>query len=133
MKNIFCRLQNAVVVARARQVFLWLLGLGCMSCAGASPLFICPGNLFSNNLDPLQARAMGCQSVQPGRLSQAHGTPTASDEPAASGTAAPAAAPLAMSARKPAAPELGHDAVKQRQRDSHAREIIQAELARRPG
>ena len=80
---------------------------------------------------------MGCKSVQPGGVSQAFGTPSATDAPVTSAAAAPVAlpaalatAPLAMSARKPSAHDLGNDAIKQRQRDSHAREIIQSELAR---
>jgi hypothetical protein len=137
MKNIFCLPCHAVLAVRARQVCFLLLSWSWLSCVGASPLFVCPGNLFSNNLDPQQALAMGCKSVQPGGVSQAFGTPSATDAPVTSAAAAPVAlpaalatAPLAMSARKPSAHDLGNDAIKQRQRDSHAREIIQSELAR---
>jgi hypothetical protein len=88
--------------------------------------------LFSNNLDPVQARAMGCEPMQPGRLSQAHNTPTAQTETSetdaqAADTMRPSSAPVA---RQLAVPEPGPEVAKQRQRDSHAREIIQAELAR---
>ena len=110
-----------------------LIGFGGMTCAWAGPLYQCPGMLFSNNLDPVQARAMGCEPMQPGRLSQAHNTPTAqsetreTDAPAAD-TVRPSSAPVALGTRQLAEP--GPEVAKQRQRDSHAREIIQAELAR---
>lgn len=132
MRNIFPPPLNTVrTVAGVMRLGL-LIGFGGMTCAWAGPLYQCPGMLFSNNLDPVQARAMGCEPMQPGRLSQAHNTPTApsetseTDAPAAD-TVRPSSAPVA---RQLAVPEPGPEVAKQRQRDSHAREIIQAELAR---
>jgi hypothetical protein len=132
MKNIFCPpLNTRCKAAHALRLWLFVLGWVGMGCATAHPLFMCPGHLFSNNLDPVQARAMGCEPIQPGRLSQARSTP---DEPT---EASPANAPAVETvrtasapARPPAMPEPANDVAKQRQRDSHAREIIQAELAR---
>jgi hypothetical protein len=135
MRNIFPPPLNTVrTVAGVMRLGL-LIGFGGMTCAWAGPLYQCPGMLFSNNLDPVQARAMGCEPMQPGRLSQAHNTPTApsetseTDAPAAD-TVRPSSAPVALGTRKLAMPEPGPEVAKQRQRDSHAREIIQAELAR---
>jgi hypothetical protein len=123
-------------------------------------LYVCPGPLFTNDLAPALAKARGCELAAQGRLSQAlnppgQDLPTAETEarsalaetapglasapsqiptparPLAATSAALGAAPVptaATAARQIAQPNA--DASRQRQRDSHAREIVLAELAR---
>lgn len=120
------------------------LGLGGVNGAWASSaLYLCPGNLFTNDIDPAQARAQGCKPAQTGRLSQGQDLTAlqAADTETVPGlvaalpgaTPAPPAAPapaVAASPRSPVAPEFLVDAGKQRQRDSQAREILLTELSR---
>jgi hypothetical protein len=124
---------------------LVLAGVACVWAA--PPLYVCPGPLFTNDLDPAQARARACVQAQAGRLSQAHNADADSSAPV-QGTA-PTAGPLApaqsaQAQKAPTAPTAAtpatstatpspislSDGLKQRQRDSQAREIILAELAR---
>ncbi len=111
----------------------WLIAMGSMACAWATPpLYLCPGNLFTNDVDPAQARSRACVLAQAGRLSQARDQELTSDpaapiQPNASAETSQAAP---GSARKTQAPVSLNDGLTQRQRDSHAREIILAELAR---
>jgi hypothetical protein len=104
------------------------------------PLYLCPGNLFSNQLEPAQARAMGCQPALAGRLSQARdaqepttGAGSTADEtgPIKPETAVPPPVGVNTSAspyRKPT--QTVADAAQQRARDSDAKEILRSELAR---
>lgn len=139
---------------RPRVAGLVLAGVG--GVWAAPPLYVCPGPLFTNDLDPAQARARACVQAQAGRLSQAHNADADSSAPV-QGTAptasplaqvqsaqaqkAPTAATAATAATAPTTPTpatttatpspiLLSDGLKQRQRDSQAREIILAELAR---
>lgn len=149
--------RSAKALSGARACGLLLAGVAAMGSAlAAPPLYLCPGNLFSNHLEPAQARAMGCALATPGRMSQAHDAPSASVNPdhpaslsnpntlsndakvtapatasAALGAAPPptvTAAAMPPPARKPGA-TVG-DAAQQRARDSDAKEILRSELAR---
>lgn len=101
MNAFFCCLLQTV--ARPAQAAAWVRALACALLLGgvtampmalaAPPLYLCPGNLFSNHLDPSQARAMGCRLATPGRMSQAHDPQTTLASPdgwaGSTGTASP--------------------------------------------
>lgn len=136
--------QTRRVVFSALVLCLSLVGVS--GAWASSALYLCPGNLFTNDIDPAQARVQGCKPAQTGRLSQGQDltvVPAAETETAPGLVVAlPGAAPappsppavpapaVAASPRSPVAPELLVDAGKQRQRDSQAREILLTELNR---
>jgi hypothetical protein len=136
--------QTRRVVFSALVLCLSLVGVS--GAWASSALYLCPGNLFTNDIDPAQARAQGCKPAQTGRLSQGQDltAPQAAESETAPdlGVALPGAAPaspappaapapaVAATPRSPVAPEWRVDAGKQRQRDSQAREILLTELTR---
>ena len=107
----------------------------------AQGLYQCPGNLFTNQMDPAQARVQGCVRATGGRLSLAqagepapHAAPTPTPARKSAGTGAPKAPPAARPAAPayaalPSATPASLDSG-QRERDSQARAILQTELAR---
>lgn len=135
----------------ARLAIGWA-GLALAATAHGGPLFRCPGNLFTNQIDPVQARSTGCREADADGLTQAllaGAAPPAVAAPEA--PAAPVAAPAAVRARPPASrvafskarsearyqrtsstapPGRSVGSPEQRVRDSDARAILQTELAR---
>lgn len=149
MPLFFCCLFNTVSQRTLREAgsrllaCALLLGPAATSALAAPPVYLCPGNLFSNHLEPAQARAMGCQLAAWGRLSQARDaqTDTAQEEAARPATnptpdsAASTATANNRSATAAPAPLAGNSApvintAQQRARDSDAKEILRSELAR---
>ena len=153
MSTLFCCIFNttagparAAVGVRLRVAGLVLASLPVTPGAfAAPPMYLCPGNLFSNHLEPAQARAMGCQIATAGRLSQAHDPQTAlantaspaspanteTTEGQVTALSAPQVANTTLApppARKTPPPVA--DAAQQRARDSDAKEILRSELAR---
>lgn len=136
-----------------RVLALWC-GLWCCAAAHGAPLYVCPGNLFTNEIDPTRAQVQGCRAVSGEGLSQA----ALADPPARSAAVAvahpvsptgtpvkprlrAAASPVSVSrARSPSrhgraaagvvASGQQVDPSLQRERDRDALAILQAELAR---
>lgn len=50
---------------------VWCAGWCCAVAAQGAPLYVCPGNLFTNQLDAGRAHAQGCREVSGEGLSQA--------------------------------------------------------------
>ena len=113
----------------------------------ATPLYWCPGNLFTNELDAVRARAMACRPVVPARLSQGSAGPRSSSAlvpstapsvanavpgmPRPSTSQTPGVPSAAGKPERPAAAlARTASATVQLQRDRDAVAILQAELAR---
>ena len=141
-RSVACRAHFACVVRVSAMAALLLCG------TVQAELYRCPGNLFTNDLDPQQARAMRCQKVVPAGWSQVQPLPglesLAEEPPAAApalpvlpaGPAGPAsqdAVPGPVTRPQPAAvvpTRLPSSGASQRERDAHARQILQQELQR---
>lgn len=140
-------------------VLYWALGLalmGSVHAQGSGRLYLCPGNLYTNQLDARQAREQSCRVVEPARLSQAlpsvpvaalvsggvqsaaggEGSGTAVANPATMSGATTAQAsdtnqfPSRVASKGVAAATRTVDTATQRARDRDARLIIQTELNR---
>jgi len=134
----------------------WVLAFGAAEVQGAT-MYLCPGNLFTNELDATRARAQSCRAVQADGLSQAVLTPVLKPalppqpepEPGSRAQALapaqprlrPPASRVALSreryragGERPAAPARVTasqvDTGLQRERDRDAVAILQTELAR---
>lgn len=133
---------------------VWCAGWCCAAAAQGATLYVCPGNLFTNQLDAARAQAQGCREVSGEGLSQA----ALSDPPVRKEAAAlekpvpPTATPDKPRIREPASrvassrassqaqvvraaggaasPDQKVSASLQRERDQDALAILQAELAR---
>lgn len=133
---------------------VWCAGWCCAAAAQGATLYVCPGNLFTNQLDAARAQAQGCREVSGEGLSQA----ALSDPPVRKEAAAiekpvpPTATPDKPRLREPASrvassrassqaqvvravgggasPDQKVSASLQRERDQDALAILQAELAR---
>lgn len=101
----------------------------------AEGLYQCPGPLFTNLIDPAQAQAQGCVRAMHGRLSQVQAgeesrsaarTPRAADRK----TVAFASRPVTVAHNPVSAKPSPLPGSQQRERDQHARAILESELAR---
>lgn len=136
----------ALITSVPTRLAIGWAGLALAATAHGGPLFRCPGNLFTNQIDPVQARSTGCREADADGLTQAL---LAGAAPPA--VVAPEAAPAAVRARPPASRVAFSKArsaaryqrtsstaptsrsvgsPEQRARDSDARAILQTELAR---
>lgn len=135
----------------------WRRGLRCLLVAaglvgvwfsaGADPVYLCPGNRFTNRIDAASAAAIGCHLASAGRVSLAFAPaeappslpavpaspalPLASAVPPASAPVPAIAPPLPLplsTASPPARSVVG--TAEQRALDSDAHAILQRELAR---
>ncbi|UCU92247.1 hypothetical protein [Hydrogenophaga taeniospiralis] len=133
---------------------VWFSAWCCAAAAQGATLYVCPGNLFTNQLDQARAQAQGCREASGDGLSQA-----ALADPPARSTAVTVAQPVPAAAtpvkphlREPASrfassrarsqardertavgaasPVLKVNPSLQRARDQDALSILQAELAR---
>ena len=98
------------------------------AAAQAGTVYRCPGPpvLYTDALTLAEARERGCRSIEGAPISVVQGP---RPKPAAGAASAPAGAPTgAPPAARPA--EAKVDPAAQRQRDSDARRILEAELAR---
>lgn len=110
-----CRLAAHAVL---RGAVVAVVGMGCALGVGAAPalsppqavsagqLYSCPGHLFTNDIHPLQARALGCTLAQQGRWSQAQAPalPQLAAAPAPNALTTPAALPTGTVANTPQSP-----------------------------
>lgn len=110
-----CRLVTHAVL---RGAVAAVVGMGCALGVGAAPtlpppeavsagqLYSCPGHLFTNDIHPLQARALGCTLAQQGRWSQAQAPalPQLADAPAPNALTTSAALPTGTVANTPQSP-----------------------------
>lgn len=133
---------------------VWCAGWCCAAAAQGATLYVCPGNLFTNQLDAARAQAQGCREVSGEGLSQAALSdppvrkeaatlekpvpPTATPdkprtrEPASrvASSRASSQAQVVRAAGGAASPDQMVSASLQRERDQDALAILQAELAR---
>lgn len=140
-------------------VLVWAGALfGAQTGQATQPLYLCPGNLFTNQINSHQAREAGCRVVQPSGVTQAtlgrSEAPPAPPPPVEIPGAAPVRAaavllPAVRAKTPPARPTPAEPAVAkplpagakattvsvqvQRERDRDAQTILQAELARTLG
>lgn len=110
-----CRLAAHAVLRGAVAAVVgvgWTLGVGAApalsppQAVSAGLLYSCPGHLFTNDIHPLQARALGCTLAQQGRWSQAQAPalPQLADAPAPNALTTPAALPTGTVANTPQSP-----------------------------
>lgn len=125
----------------------YLFGICCLP-AWADELWVCPGNLFTNQIGPREAREQSCVRAEPSRLSQAHG-PVVEGVAVATPSVIPAPAEPLMATERSSALQSGEAKpvpvdtqpvvtatvgnrfqTRQQARDNDARAILQAELQR---
>jgi len=116
---------------RPRSAALVCSGLMSLILAPAVPaqersVYRCPGNLYTDQISPKEAADRGCRTLDGAPVTVVQG-PARRVAPAApaAGTASGAAAP-----RSAGPAEMRIDPAQQRARDSDARRILDAELAR---